>query len=242
MYFNASLGGPQQGGANYPTDYVGQMIRGPKEIYISDPQFALILAKTFAPGYGMLPAGTVMAKNSSAAGNTSKLVPYVATPVDTTKTDTAKVYVSSDVANTATTVNIPLAYSYRFIVGDDLILGSYVTSAAVYHNGGAISAIDRTTTPGIATITFTTAVAVATFTVANATHVYCEAGTTGKYCKAVYILDQDIDTGTNEYATDALASVVISNALLNSNLLINHDSAAITDLGTVVDGTVVILK
>lgn len=234
---------PQMGGSNYPFTFKGPMQRGVKLIYHSDPQYALLLGKNFAPGYGALSAGTVMAVNTSAAGNTGKVVPYVKTPTAAVQDDVAKTYAVSDVANAATTIKVALKDSFRFIVGDDLMLCNYSSGAAVYHNGGAITAIDRTTTPGVATITFTTAVAVATFTVANAAACYVEAGTSGKYCKAKYILDMDIDTGEDSTGlTDALGSVIVHNAILNKPLLTNYDSAAETDLGSVTDAAFVILK
>ena len=232
---------PQMGGNNYPFNYKGPELRGARLIYHSDPQFALVLGKNLAAGFGVLLAGTVMAVNTSAAGNVTKLVPYVKTPTAAAQDDKAKAYVVADVANTGTTVKVSLDDSYRFVVGDDLMICAY-SSGAVYHNGGAITAIDRTSTPGVATITFTTAVAVATLTIANAAAVYPEAGTTGKYCKAKYVLDQDVDTGVGAGCVDALSSVVIHNAILKKELLTNYDSAAETDLGSVTDAGFVILK
>lgn len=233
---------PQFGGSNYPFSFKGAEVRGVKTLYHSDPQYALLLGKNLAAGYGHLSLGTVMAVNTSAAGNVGKLVPYVKTPTAAAQDDAAKTYAVADVANTATTIKVRLEDSYRFVVGDDIMLSNYSGSAAVYHAGGAITDIDRTTTPGVAIITFTTAVAVATFSVANAAACYVEAGTTGKYCKAKYILDAYVDTGVGEGCTDAISSVVISNAVLNKAVMVNYDSAAETDLGSVTDAAFVILK
>lgn len=232
---------PQFGGSNFPTSYRGMEVRGVKPLYHSDPQYALVLGKQLTAGFGVLLAGTVMAVNTSASGNVGKLVPYVKTPTDATNTDKSRAYVVADVANTGTTCKVLLADSYRFVVGDDLMICAY-SSGAVYHNGGAITAIDRTSVPGIATITFTTAVAVATLTMANGASVYPEAGASTKYSTAKYILDTDVDTGSGEGSTDALASVVISNAILNLPMLSGYDSAAATDLGSVSDGSFLILK
>ena len=232
---------PQFGGNNYPFKYQGPEVRGARLVYHSDPQFALVLGKNLAAGFGVLLAGTVMAVNTSAAGNVGKLLPYVKTPTAAVQDDAAKAYVVADVANTGTTVKVSLNDSYRFVVGDDIMFCAY-SSGVIYHNGGAITAIDRTTIPGVATITFTTAVAVATLTVANATAVYPESGVSTKFCKAKYILDQDVDTGAGAGCVDALSSVVISNAVLKKELLINYDSAAETDLGSVTDAGFVILK
>lgn len=233
---------PQFGGNNYPFSFKGAEIRGVKTLYHSDPQYALVLGKNFAAGYGMLSAGTVIGVNTSAAGNVGKLVPYVKTPTAVTADDAAKSYAVVDVANAATTIKVALANSYRFVVGDDIMLSNYSGATAVYHAGGAITAIDRTTTPGVATITFTTATAVATFTVANGAACYVEAGTTGKYCKAKYVLDSDVDTGAGEGCVDAMSSVVIHNAVLNKAVMVNYDAAAETDLGSVTDAAFVILK
>lgn len=233
---------PQLGGSNSPFTYSGPEVRGVRALYHSDPQYALLLGKNISKGFGVLLAGTVMAVNTSAAGNVGKLVPYVKTPVSVSQDDAAKAYAVADVADTATSIKVRVEDSYRFVVGDDIMLCSYSSSAAVYHNGGAITAIDRTTTPGVAEITFTTAVAVATITVAKGAACYVEAGTTGKYCKAKYILDADVDTGVGDGCINAASSVVIHNATLNKGILINYDAAAETDLGSVTDAAYVILK
>jgi hypothetical protein len=239
--------GMKIGGTNMPQVNRGGQIPGQKRLYHSRPEQALIIDKTLAPGYGLLPAGTILAKNLSAAGNKGLLVPY--TPDAIGKTDLGRAFLVASYVSGETVVYVTMADSYKFAVGDDLILCANISSTLTYHNGGAISAIDRTTNPHMAKITFTTALVNANFTIANSVNAYVEAGTTGKLNKAVYVLDQDVNTG--KFVDDpykvpepkgALASVVISNAVLYKNSLVGYDTQAATDLSATVDGQFFILK
>jgi hypothetical protein len=78
-------------------------------------------------------------------------------------------------------------------------------------------------------------------TVAKKAYVHIVTGVSGEYTTAAYILDADIDTGYGEEAKGALASIVVSNAVLYKNNMTNLTAAAIASLG-VVDGRFFILK
>ena len=207
---------------------------------------ALIKSKTLAPGFGNLPLGTILAENLSAAatGNKGKLVPYVLD--DSTETNTAKQlgvsFLVASYVNAATDVYVTLDDSYRFAVGDDIILGRNNSGSWEIHNGGAITAIDRTTYPHMAKITFTTGVASNDYTTANKVAVWPEAGTTSKYSLAKYILCAAVDTGTGENSKGALAPVLLSNCILNSGVIPNYDAQVATDMSLVVDGPHLVVK
>lgn len=222
--------------------------RGREALFAYDSeQLALILSKTLSPGFGVLGAGTVLAENLSSAstGNKGKLVPYILD--DSTETNTVKQmgvsFLVQDYNTGESVCYVTLDDSYRYAVGDDLILGRNNGGSWEVHNGGAITAIDRTTYPHQAKITFTTSVASANYTVANKAACWPEAATTtDKYSKAKYILISSVDTGTGEGCKGALAPVVISNAILRKDIILNYDSQAATDLSATTDGPYLILK
>lgn len=214
---------------------------GINRLYFTRPENAIILTKTFAPGYGVLKAGTVVSENASAAGNKGKLTPYV--PVYGSQiaalNNNAAIGIAPMVANSSSgTVYVSIADSYKFIVGDQLYFENTAGDGLV--NCGVISAIDRTTDSTRAAIT-TDAFTATNGTIAKHAYVYIKTGST-PFSIAKYILDKDIDTGTGEDAVGALGTVVISNAALYSASLINCTAAAITSLGAVVDGQLTILK
>lgn len=211
-----------------------------RPIFFSRREIALLLSKTVSPGFGELKAGTILAENVSnlSTGNKGLLVPYMPDTISTT--DTGRTFLTQTPGASDSFVYVPLDDSYRFAVGDDIVIG-YATT---YTNGGAITAIDRTTYPNQAKITFTTAFAGtgASYTVAAKACCWPECGTSGKYSTAKYILEQAVDTGNDEDAKGALASVVISNATLYKGNLTNYDSQAATDLSATTDGQYLILK
>lgn len=207
----------------------GGMVPGVKALFHSPREIALIKDKTIKPGFGVVKAGTVMAVDTLSGD----LVPCANTLV--TQADAGRVYLAGSVT-AAAIVLVPLAQSYRFAVGDVVVIGDNVPA---YTDGGAITAIDRETYPGLAEITFTNN---ATATMANEANIYHKAGAAGKYSDAVWINDQDVFTGDDAQAAGANTSVVISNAVLYLNALIGYDAAAATALGGVTDGAHVILK
>lgn len=219
--------------------------KGAAALFHSERRIALLLDKTLSPGFGALRAGTLLAENISAlsTGNKGLLVPYVKD--DSTDIDQpGPSFLTASFATGETLVYVTLSDSYRFKVGDDLVLGRNNSGSWETHNGGAITAIDRTTYPNKAKITFTTLKASDDFTVANNVACWVESGTGDKLCVAKYVLDQDVDTGEGENAAGGLTSVVISNAVLNLGVMTqeNYDSQVLTDLSATTDGTYFILK
>jgi hypothetical protein len=228
-------------GGSIPQQVMNPEGRGIKNLFYSKRDIALITDKTFAPGYGVLKAGTVCCENSSAAGNKGKVYPYVpvyGSQVAALNTNAA-IGVAPMVANSSSGhVYVSIQDSYKFIVGDQIYFQN--TSGDGLVDCGVITAIDRTTNPIYADIS-TGAFTATNGTIAKHAYVYVVSGST-PFSIAKYILDKDIDTGTGENAVGALGSVVLSNAILYSASLINCTAAALTSLGASTDGRFTILK
>jgi len=222
-----------------------------RRLFFSQREIALIMAKTFAPGYGYLQAGTVCALNASAAGNGGMLVPFVPAPevlgIGQTDTEVIAMLVVDGVSDT---IQVSVRDSYKFVVGDELICQDLAGDGAV--DAGVITAIDQTSDTRFATITCG-AYTATNMTVAKKAYCYVKTGAATPYSTAMYVLDKDIDTGigpdpnlSNMYAQQqpagANASVVVSNAILYKSSLINASAAALVSLGAISDGQFVILK
>ena len=197
-----------------------------KVLFYSEHDACLSVPITIAAGYGNLKMGTAMAKNLSnlKTGNKDKLVPYNPTTFTGTEEHPGRAYLVSDGTTLLSYVYVTLADSYKFKIGDDLIINDDTTAA---ENLGAITAIDRSTYPHMAKITFTTAIGGTTFTTARFACVFVEAGTSGNnYSDCVGILMRSIATGTGENAQGGNAQIVIKNAVLYDGMCTNFDTAA----------------
>lgn len=204
-----------------------------KRLFYSEPMAALRVPITLQAGYGLLKSGTVIAVNKSAAGNVGKYLPYAPTSFPAS-VEPARAYLVANSGTTDKYVYVSMDDSYKFSVGDDVIINDNTTSA---ENLGAVTAIDRTTYNHMAKITFTTAIGGTAFTVARYAYLIVEAGTSGNnYSDAVGILEGSRDTGLGKNCVGAHGSIVISNALLYTGMLTNLDSAAQTDLSTAAIG------
>jgi hypothetical protein len=200
-----------------------------KKLYFSNPDAALKVPVTLQAGYGKLEAGYILAENKSASGGDGKFVPYNLTSFDGTETSPGRAYLVANSGTSDNYVYVTMDDSYKFAVGDDLIIVDDTTSA---ENLGAITAIDRTTYPHMAKITATTNIGGVAFTTARYAYVCVEAGdSSNNYSDAVGVLEKTVDTGTGSTAKGAVATMIIKNAILYSGMLTNSDSAARTDLG-----------
>lgn len=213
---------------------------GYKRLFYSVRDIALIKDKTFAPGYGVLKAGTVVSENTSANGNKGLLVPYV--PVYgnqiATLNNNAAIGIAAMVANGSSgSVFVSIADSYKFVIGDQIYFQNTAGDGLV--DCGAITNITRTD-PIMATITCS-AYSAGNATLAKHAYIYVVSGST-PFSIAKYILDKDIDTGTGEDAVGGLGSVILSNAMLYTASLINCTAEARTSLGAITDGQHTILK
>lgn len=221
-------------GGSTPQMNAGPYYPGQKALFHSLRESALIIDKTAKAGYGYLSAGTLMCRNTA----DGLLVPYPEADV-TLNGGNARAYLAADGASAATTVQVVADEAYKFVVGDELVIVDDTTSA---EDLGAITDIAVSDTTGLATITFTTPIGGTAFTTARSANVYAKSDSSAPFAKAVYILDQDVNTGSGETALGANVSVVVSNAVLYTNALANSDSAALTAIGAVEDGRFTILK
>jgi hypothetical protein len=209
--------------------------KGIMALFHSKRDIALIIDKTVAGGYGYLKAGTVMAVDTT----TGKLVPYVPISTAVVLGADSAIGVSPVVANsTSGHIFTSIDDSYKYALGDTLELDNDDDDGPV--EAAVITDIDRTTSTIMADIT-TTGFSHGNYTVAKSAYCYPKTYASDPYTLAAYILDKDIDTGVGELAAGALTSVVVSNAVLYKNNLINLTAAAITALG-VVDGRFFIMK
>lgn len=224
---------------------IPQMTRYPegtgiKPLFHSVRDIALILDKTIQAGYGYLEAGTVMAINLStgSGGGYGQLIPFVPLSGDVVLgADSAKGVAPVVMDSITNHVYVSLNDAYKYKVGDFLYADNDSDDGPI--SGGVISAIDVTTSTLMADITVA-ALTATNVTVVKKSYAYVMGGASGNN-EAAYILDKDVDTGVGSEALGALSSVVVSNAILYKNSLINMTAAAITDLG-VVDGRFFILK
>ena len=210
-----------------------------KKLYYSNHMAALRVPVTLQKGYGLVRAGTTLAKNISAGGGLNLLVPYNPT-IFPVSIDIGRAYLITDSGALATTLYVTLEDSYKFMVGDDIIINDNSTAA---ENLGAITAIDRTTDSFRAAITVTTAVGATSFTTARRAHISVEAGnSSNNYSDCVGILEKTVNTGTGEKSKGAVSTLILGNCVLYEGLLTNLDAAAIVDLGASTFGQYVYIR
>jgi len=206
-------------------------------LYQSKSEASLKLKGTIQAGYGTLKAGQMMARNVSADGGVGKYVPYNVTSFDGTEWSPGRAYL---VANSGTVAYVYMTIndSYKFSVGDDLIVNSSGQSA---ENLGAITAIDVTSETQRAKITATETISNSMLTTESA-YACVEAGSANNYSDAIGILEISVDTGTGSTAAGALAPIIVSNAILYNGMLYSNDSTARTAIGATLVGNQFILK
>jgi len=192
-------------------------------LFFSNPEACLEIPMTMQRGYGLIKVGTVVGVNTSASStNKGKYIPYDPHATITGAEDApGRAYIVSNHTSGAYTVIVTMEDSYKFIVGDDLLLQG---SGEAVENVGAITTIDRTTYGHIATITFTVASG-KNYTTANFAYACVEGSET-----AVGVLKAARDTGVGTDSVGALGNLVIGNALFYTGVLLNMDSNARTDV------------
>lgn len=197
-----------------------------KKLYFSEPLAALKVPITISPGWGILKMGTVLSKNTSAltTGNSGLFFPYDPTATITgAENAPGRAYLVATQTTGTAVCNVTLADSYKFKVGDDIIICDSDGEAHL-DNGGAIISIDRTTYTSYAVITFTT-VTGDDFTTAKFAYATPEGFNT-----AVGVLEKSVDTGIGTGSKGAVATLILGNCVLYSGMLLNLDSNAATDV------------
>lgn len=226
---------------------IASVIRGVQEdykkIYHSNPNQAMVIDVTLAPGFGVVKAGTALAKVTGDGAAKGKYVPYNPTTISSAVKGTGQAFLVSD-QGASTSVYVAMADSYKFTVGDQVYIADNDTKTSSAEDLGVITAIDRTTYVHMAVITVTSAASGATFTVAQSACIFHEAGAdnSNTWSDCAGILDVSVDTGDDENAKGGVGSMVISNAMLYNGLLTNVDAAARTDISASVSGQYLILK
>lgn len=191
---------------------------GIPRLFHSERSIALIIDKTIRGGYGYLRAGTVLAKVAD-----GMCVPYV--PASVVADAVSAVGVAYVLGVVGGKIRLPAGEAAKFAVGDTIQKhgDEYETEIvvdAITHG----SFYDEITTDEHAAVTAGDFVRLK------------DAET------AVYVLDNDTDTGAGEGAKGANVPVVLSNATLYKASIFNLDNDAVTDLGGIIDGQFFILK
>lgn len=202
------------------TPQVNRYPEGPgiKRLFHSEREIALIIDKTIRAGFGYLDAGTVLAKDEN-----DFCVPYVPETVEAGAVSAIGTIQILNVSDA--TVHIPKGQTGKIVVGDVLkkVGDEYETEITV-------AALGQAANYDWITVDEYSDLEVGDFLMIDGADT------------AVYLLDQDVDTGNDSDAMGGQASVVLSNATLYKNSLVNLDPGAITDLGGIVDGQFYILK
>ncbi len=211
---------PNYGDTPYQVEGVQEDYR---VLFYNDEEGAIQIPITLAPGYGLLKLGMAIAENVSAGGNVGMYVPYNPLVFTGAEDHPGRAYLVATNA-AAATFNVTIADSYKFIVGDDIIINDDNTSA---EDAGAITAIDRTTYSNFAVITVGSGVS-GTFAPANFAYIAIEAGSSNNYSDCKGILIKAVETGTGAKAKGAQAQILISNAMVYTAVLFNMDATAKT--------------
>jgi len=212
-----------------------------KRLYFSEPIAALKMQITLQSGYGILKAGTCLAVNLSASSSRAqRYVPYNPTSFTGAEDHPGRAYLVANSGTTDKYVYVSMNDSYKFAVGDDVVINDDTTAA---ENKGAITAIDRTTYPHMAQITFTSSIGGTAFTTARKAYICVEAGdSSNNYSDCVGILEQSRDTGTGSTAKGAVATLILGNCMLYEGVLELLDSAAKTDLSASSKGIYLMIR
>lgn len=211
-----------------------------KRLYYSNRMAALTVPITIQAGYGLLEQGTALSKNLSAGANAGLLLPYNPTTFTGAENHPGRAYLVADTHATTPDAYVSQDDSWKFKVGDDLIVNDDTTAA---ENLGAITAIDRDSDQSRAKITATTNIGGTAFTTARKAYVSVEAGdNTNAYSDCVGILEKSVHTGTGVRAAGAVAELILGNVVLYDGLLTNFDAAAVTDLSAATFGQYVYIR
>jgi hypothetical protein len=216
------------------TDYKG--------IMHSEPHLALRKSVSLCAGYGLIEAGTPLAKVTGDGPSKDSYVPYnPTTPSSAIKQPGRAFLVQDTAANTF--LYVTMDDSYKFQVGDQVYVSDANTTTSSATDCGVITAIDRTTYTHMAKITVTTTLAT-DFTVAQSACVFLEAGASNAntWSDCAGILELAVNTGVGEHAKGGIGTMLISNCILYNGMLPLVDSACETDLGATVDGQFLIMK
>ncbi len=201
-------------------------------LYYSNPDAALKIPVTLSGGFGVVPAGTILAKNTSASTlRQGYFVPYEPTAITGNEFAPGRAYLVADTMSGETSIYISIEDSYKFAVGDDVVV---VDNANASQNLGAITAITLSANRAMITVTnnLTTI-----FTTDQFAHIYTEGATI-----AVGILEKSVDTGVSVNAWKANSMLILGNCVLYRASLENNDATSTSTLGITVLGQYAYMK
>ena len=217
-----------------PVDY--------RRLLYSEFDYVLSLPIQLSAGYGTLKQGSTIAKNLSAltTGNKGQYVPYNPTTINSGSAyEPGRAFLVNDIGSGETACQVTMDDSYKFKVGDDIITNSSTEDSS---NGGAITAIDRTTYANKAEITFTSAITNG-IVVANDGCVSVEAGVgANDYSDCVGILAAAVETGTGEDSEGGQGVLMVSNYTMYTGMAWNFDAAAKVDISSSDFGKYTVVK
>lgn len=215
-----------------------------KGIFHSDPHLALRKGVALCGGYGLLEAGTPLAKVTGDGNSKNYYVPYNPTTISSAVKQPGRAFLVADAA-VSPIVYVTMEDSYKFQVGDQIYVADENTKTSSSVDMGVITAIDRTTYTHMAKITATNN-ASASFTVAQSACIFLEAGAdnSNTWSDCVGILELAVNTGVGEHAQGGIGSMVLSHCMLYNGMLPGDmvDAAARADISASVDGQYLIIK
>ena len=213
-----------------------------RRLLYSEFDHVLSLPIQLSAGYGTLKQGSAIAKNLSnlTTGNKGQFVPYNPTTVSSASAyEPGRAFLVNDIASGESACQVTMEDSYKFTVGDDLIINSGSISAL---NAGAITVIDRTTYANKAEITFTTAIDDGA-PVSDDACASIEAGISANgYSDCVGILAGAIETGVGEFSKGGQGVLMVSNFTMYSGMAWNFDAAAKVDISSSDFGKYTVVK
>lgn len=224
---------------NTPHIFRGGQI-DPSRLFFSKPELAFTKGISIPGGFGVLPAGTIMAKVTESTGKLGKYIPYTPEAPSAGLTYGFGLLYITETAN-GTDVYVTMNDSYKVAVGDHLAIADADSSGASATDCGAVTAIDRTTYSHMAVITVTNSIANSTYTVAQGAALFIQSKTSQPFTAAVGVLYGAVDTGVGENAKGGDGVLILKNAMLYVDMLYNYDSEVLTDLGATVDAQYLIL-
>jgi len=204
----------------------------PSRLFYSNQNQALTKPISIPGGFGVVKSGAVMGKISESTNRLGYYTPYTPeAPSVGLANPWGFANLLADVSS-GTTLDVLLADSYKFAVGDHLALADD-TNYAAEGNGvkdlGAITAIDRTTYTHKAVITITTAVDNA-YAISDGAAVWIQTTTASPHVKALGVLFASVDTGEGEDSKGGDGVLIVGNAMLYKDLLYHYDSEALADM------------
>ncbi len=215
-----------------------------KRLFYSDPDKALAKPITIPGGYGKIKAGTVMGIITESTSRKNYYVPYVyddtAGLIAALADDDARglAYLVADQGGASSDAYVTMDDSYKFAVGDHVVTqdSDYATDS----DGGAITAIDRTTYSHMAKITVTNTIGI--LQTSKGACISIQTATGDPWVCAKGILKGGVDTGEGEDAKGGQGVLILKNAMLYKNNLYCYNADALADLsGASEDGKYLIM-